>query len=75
MNKLTHLDAHGTARMVDVGDKPETVREARAEAWVRMSAHTLALIESGAVDHRTAMQWAGMTAIPWSPEKRADLAF
>jgi len=47
MNKLTHIDAHGTARMVDVGDKPETEREARAEAWVRMSEQTLALIESG----------------------------
>lgn len=32
MNKLTHIDAHGTAQMVDVCDKPETLREARAEA-------------------------------------------
>jgi cyclic pyranopterin phosphate synthase len=47
MDKLTHIDAHGTARMVDVGDKLETLREARAEAWVRMSEHTLALIETG----------------------------
>lgn len=47
MNKLTHIDASGTARMVDVGDKPDTVREARAEAWVRMSEHTLSLIETG----------------------------
>jgi len=47
MNKLTHIDTHGTARMVDVGDKPETAREARAEAWVRMSQETLRLIETG----------------------------
>jgi cyclic pyranopterin phosphate synthase len=47
MDKLTHLDAQGTARMVDVSDKPETAREARAEAWVRMSEHTLSLIETG----------------------------
>jgi len=47
MNKLTHIDAHGTARMVDVGDKPETAREAHAEAWVRMSEDTLRLIETG----------------------------
>ena len=33
--------------MVDVGDKPDTVREAHAEAWVRMSEHTLSLIETG----------------------------
>jgi cyclic pyranopterin phosphate synthase len=47
MDKLTHLDAQGTARMVDVSNKPETAREARAEAWVRMSGHTLSLIETG----------------------------
>ena len=47
MSKLTHIDASGAARMVDVGDKPETQREARAEARVRMSAETLQLIESG----------------------------
>jgi cyclic pyranopterin phosphate synthase len=47
MDKLTHIDAQGTARMVDVGDKPETARQARAEAWVRMSANTLSLIETG----------------------------
>ena len=47
MSKLTHIDASGTACMVDVGDKPETLREARAEAWVRMAADTLHLIESG----------------------------
>ena len=47
MTKLTHLDAQGTARMVDVSDKPETAREARAEAWVRMSGRTLSLIETG----------------------------
>ena len=47
MSKLTHLDASGAARMVDVGDKPETVREARAGARVRMAAETLQLIESG----------------------------
>ena len=47
MSKLTHLDDSGNARMVDVGDKQETLREARAEARVRMAAETLHLIESG----------------------------
>jgi cyclic pyranopterin phosphate synthase len=47
MSKLTHLDASGAARMVDVGDKTETVREARAEARVFMSIDTLHLIETG----------------------------
>ncbi|MDH3899716.1 MAG: cyclic pyranopterin monophosphate synthase MoaC [Gammaproteobacteria bacterium] len=47
MSKLTHIDASGAAQMVDVGNKPETVREARAEARVHMSAETLHLIGSG----------------------------
>ena len=47
MSKLTHIDASGAVRMVDVGGKPETVREARAEARVYMSLETLNLIESG----------------------------
>jgi len=47
MSKLTHLDASGNARMVDVGDKQETRREARAEARIRMAAETLHLIETG----------------------------
>ena len=47
MSNLTHIDASGAARMVDVGDKAETLREARACARVRMAAETLHLIESG----------------------------
>ena len=42
--KLTHLDTHGRARMVDVGDKPSTSRAALAEATVLMHPETLALI-------------------------------
>lgn len=39
--KLTHLDTAGQARMVDVGDKPVTAREAMAQGRVRMAAETL----------------------------------
>jgi cyclic pyranopterin phosphate synthase len=46
---LSHLDAAGNARMVDVSAKAETVREAVAEARVRMKPGTLALIERGGV--------------------------
>jgi cyclic pyranopterin monophosphate synthase len=41
MSDLTHLDAQGLARMVDVGDKPVTAREAVAQGRVRMTAETL----------------------------------
>lgn len=36
MSQLTHINAAGEAHMVDVSAKAETVREARAEAFVTM---------------------------------------
>ena len=45
MSELSHLDARGRARMVDVGGKDETERVARAEARVLMAPATLAMIE------------------------------
>ena len=45
--RLTHVDARGAARMVDVGEKDRTVREAVAEALVRASAGTLDLVREG----------------------------
>lgn len=42
--ELTHVDTHGNARMVDVGEKPVTRREAVAESTVRMQPETLRLI-------------------------------
>ncbi|WP_082665983.1 cyclic pyranopterin monophosphate synthase MoaC [Aureimonas sp. AU4] len=45
--RLTHLDATGAATMVDVGEKSETARSARAEALVVMQAKTLDLIRDG----------------------------
>jgi cyclic pyranopterin phosphate synthase len=44
---LTHIDARGEARMVDVSAKPATERMAVAEGCVVMSKATLALIVSG----------------------------
>ena len=47
MSKLTHINANGEAQMVDVSDKNETAREAKASARVVMKAETLDLIVSG----------------------------
>jgi cyclic pyranopterin phosphate synthase len=47
MPDLTHLDAEGNARMVDVGDKEVTARRAVAQAVVRMSAQTAAAVAAG----------------------------
>ena len=46
-DSLSHLDAAGRARMVDVGGKAETDRRAVARAVVRMSPRTAALIAAG----------------------------
>ena len=45
---LTHLDARGQARMVDVGDKAVSARVAVASVSVRMKPETLKLATGGA---------------------------
>lgn len=47
MSQLTHLNARGEAHMVDVSAKAETLREARAEAFITMAPATLAMIIDG----------------------------
>lgn len=44
---LSHLNAKGEARMVDVSDKDITQRSATAEGFVAMAAETLAVVEKG----------------------------
>ncbi|MEW6714484.1 MAG: cyclic pyranopterin monophosphate synthase MoaC [Nitrospirota bacterium] len=44
MRKLTHIDSEGRAKMVDVGAKPATQREAIARGAVYMKKETLRLI-------------------------------
>jgi cyclic pyranopterin phosphate synthase len=43
--RLSHVDARGAARMVDVAAKPETERAATASAAVKMKRETLRLVE------------------------------
>ena len=47
MSELTHLDASGQARMVDVGDKPASERRALARATVRVSPETARIVLAG----------------------------
>ena len=47
MGELTHLDEHGSARMVDVGSKDVTERRAVARAIIRMSPETAAAVARG----------------------------
>ena len=46
MKRLTHIDAEGEARMVDVSEKPVSKREAVARGEIKVSSETLALIEA-----------------------------
>jgi cyclic pyranopterin phosphate synthase len=65
MSELTHLDKSGAARMVDVGGKAVTAREAVAEGRVRMEPETLARALSGDSKKgsiRAAAEFAGVMA-------------
>jgi len=62
---LSHIDSEGSARMVDVGHKPETERVAIAAGEVLMRPETLALIRAGQIkkgDVLTVAQLAGVMA-------------
>ena len=65
MNRLTHIDAEGRARMVDVSAKDVTAREALAEGFIRMAPETLELAVSGTGkkgDVRAVAEIAGVMA-------------
>jgi len=47
VSELTHFDDRGHAHMVDVSDKPETARVARAEGYVKMAPQTFEIISEG----------------------------
>jgi cyclic pyranopterin phosphate synthase len=61
--ELTHLDAEGKARMVDVSAKPLTERWARARAVVRMAPETAALVAAGDVPKGDVASVARIAAI------------
>lgn len=63
--RLTHLDEAGRARMVDVGDKPDSKRMAIAKGEVLMKGETLDLIRAGSLkkgDVFSVAQIAGIAA-------------
>ena len=61
--KLSHLDEKGKARMVDVGDKPVTHREALARGEITMSPAALRLIRRGEVAKGDPLQTARLAGI------------
>ena len=67
---LTHLDADGRARMVDVGAKPQTDRVATARAVVRMTPKTAAAVVAGDAPKGDVIATARLAAI--QAAKRTD---
>jgi len=69
--ELTHLDAEGRVRMVDVGGKADTERVAVAKGEVAMRPETLRLIAEGGVpkgDVLAVAQVAGIMAAKRTPD-------
>jgi cyclic pyranopterin phosphate synthase len=72
MSELTHFDADGAARMVDVGHKNSTHRRAVAEGFIQMQPDTLALIEAGGHAKGDVLGVARIAAI-MAAKRTADL--
>ena len=63
MKKLTHIDTHGEASMVDVSAKPVMLREAVAIGEVRLQRSTLRLIESQTISKGNVLAAARLAGI------------
>ena len=61
--KLSHVDAKGRVKMVDVGDKASTAREAVARGSIRMSATARRLIQTGQIKKGDPLQTARLAGI------------
>lgn len=72
MAELTHLDANGNARMVDVGGKAATRRLAIASGRIRMSPQALAAIRNGDVPKGDVLAAARIAGI-MAAKKTAEL--
>ena len=72
MAELTHITPEGDARMVDVGDKPDTDRLAVAEGFVSLSADALAAITEQRVKKGDVLSIAQLAGIQ-AAKRTADL--
>jgi cyclic pyranopterin monophosphate synthase len=63
VSELSHVDEHGKAHMVDVGEKPDTSREARARGAVLMQPTTRQLIQQNAVQKGDVLAVAKLAGI------------
>jgi cyclic pyranopterin monophosphate synthase len=71
-NPLTHFDASGQAHMVDVGDKAESHRVAKASGRILMKPETLELVKTGSAKKGDVLGIARIAAIQ-AAKRTADL--
>ncbi len=72
MDRLSHIDEQGRARMVDISKKPDTLRVARARARVLMKPQTLKLILENKAEKGDVLQVARIAGI-MAAKKTSDL--
>ncbi|MGB5724022.1 MAG: cyclic pyranopterin monophosphate synthase MoaC [Parasphingorhabdus sp.] len=72
MSKLTHIDGDGAAHMVDVGDKADTVREARAEGRITIKLEVLEAIKANMIKKGDVLATARIAGI-LAAKKTSDL--
>lgn len=63
MSEFSHLDSQGKVRMVDVSDKPVTLREAVAQGRIAMKTETFELIRSQKVKKGNVLETARVAGI------------
>lgn len=68
--ELSHIDNNGKANMVDVGDKPQQIRQAKATGFIMLSSETVKLIKENQMkkgDVLTVSEIAGIQAAKQTP--------
>lgn len=68
--ELSHIDDKGKANMVDVGDKPNQIRQAKATGFIRLNSETVKLIKENQMkkgDVLTVSEIAGIQAAKQTP--------
>ncbi len=72
MSDLSHIDKHGRARMVDVGDKPVTDRRAVAAGALKCQSATIELLKAGKVPKGNVIATAELAGV-MAAKRTADL--
>ena len=72
MDKLTHVDSLGKAKMVDIGEKSRTSREARASGFIRLGPTALRLVRENKIAKGDVLNTASIAGIQ-AAKRTSDL--